>query len=314
MRRPEGLNSLRGRTDRESRSGREDEARYRVQPTTPVVRACSRVSIRNPRRLMACPLPFRPWLSPGPRVFGFRTTEDQSTDPHAGPLLHLRATPVACPDARRPAQKAKPTWPLWRNSSLRSMTLQHIQTEEPFFAFGFRPNVPAALPHLREVPPSGFGYPLGGVSPPALGNLFSSPRSWASLFRAFIRPRGRPRVSPEPSARALPCQTARLGNGAPAASAYEASSAFRLPRLFISGECGLCPPELRRLPGLCPPDIGRSISLLPAPLALHLPTSGEAGSRSPRGSLPAARHLPSFEGRPPAWRSRPAVICHALGA
>jgi anti-sigma factor ChrR (cupin superfamily) len=42
---------------------------------------CLRVSIRNPRKLMACFLPFRPWLSLGLRVFRFRTTRDQSTDP-----------------------------------------------------------------------------------------------------------------------------------------------------------------------------------------------------------------------------------------
>jgi len=55
--------------------------RYRAPSTTPVVHACFRVSIRNLRKFMACFLPFRPWLSPDPRVFRFRTTRDQSTDP-----------------------------------------------------------------------------------------------------------------------------------------------------------------------------------------------------------------------------------------
>jgi hypothetical protein len=145
---------------------------------------------------MACLLPFRPWLSLGPRVFRFRTTGDQSTDPHAGPLLRLRATSVAFPFACRSVPEAKPTLPPSQSSSHRSTALQHIQTKEPFFSPGFWPGVQPALPHRLEVPPSGFGYPLGGVSPSVLGNFLGSPRSWASLFRALIRLRGRPWVSP----------------------------------------------------------------------------------------------------------------------
>jgi hypothetical protein len=145
---------------------------------------------------MACLLPFRPWLSLGPRVFRFRTTGDQSTDPHAGPLLRLRATSVARSSARRSAIETRPTLPPARSSSHRSAALQHTKIKEPFFAHGLRPCVRTALPYRPEVPPSGFGYPLGGVSPSVLGNFLGSPRSWASLFRALIRLRGRPWVSP----------------------------------------------------------------------------------------------------------------------
>jgi hypothetical protein len=177
--------------------------------------------------------------------------------------------------------------------------------ERTLFFIRLSPNVQTALPHRLKVPPSGFGYPLGGVSPSALGNLFSSPRSWASLFRALIRPRGRPGVSAGPSARALPYQTARLGNGAPAASAYEASSAFRAPRLFINGECGLCPPELRRLPGSFRRTWGEASPFsLPLPLFSFPPpkkrkAGASGGSFRRPGSSPLSRgaHLPGVPDR-----------------
>jgi len=60
-----------------------------------------------------------------------------------------------------------------------------------------------------------------------------------------------------------------------------------------------CSPELWRLSGLPPPELGRITFLLPAPLALPLSASEEAENRSPRGSVPPARHLPPFEGRRP---------------
>jgi len=57
---------------------------------------------------------------------------------------------------------------------------------------------------------------------------------------------------------------------------------------FFRSECGLCPPELRHLPGFLPPDIGRSFSLLLALLALSILTSEDANTWSPKGFLPAA--------------------------
>jgi len=44
------------------------------------------------------------------------------------------------------------------------------------------------LPCAPEVPPLGFGYPFGGVQDTQpLGTSFSSQRSWASPFKAFLR-------------------------------------------------------------------------------------------------------------------------------
>jgi hypothetical protein len=88
---------------------REISTRYQALPTTPVVCACSRVSIRNPRTPMACILPFRPWHSPGPRVFGSRTTRNQSTNP--AQVLSCTCTPpqwLALPLVAPPKRLGRP--------------------------------------------------------------------------------------------------------------------------------------------------------------------------------------------------------------
>lgn len=94
---------------------------------------------------------------------------------HARPLLHLRATSVARSLARRLPQKDRPTLPLVRSSSHRSATLQRTQIEKPFSAHDLWPCVGMALPCHPEVPPSGFGYPHGGVSLSIPGSLFQLP-------------------------------------------------------------------------------------------------------------------------------------------
>jgi hypothetical protein len=79
----------------------------------------------------------------------------------------------------------------------------------PFFRSAGSRSVRKALPCLPEVPPSGFGYPPGGVSAPRpVGASFSSRRPWASPFRAFILPGDREEGFPSsPSAPALSRQT-----------------------------------------------------------------------------------------------------------
>jgi hypothetical protein len=68
------------------------------------------------------------------------------------------------------------------------------------------------------------------------------------------------------------------------------------PTLF-RWKWGPCPLELPHLPGLHPPDLRRGSFPPRAPPALFFPASEETENRSPRGSLPAARRFPSFEGR-----------------
>jgi hypothetical protein len=62
-------------------------------------------------------------------------------------------------------------------------------------------------PDPRKSHPQGLAtLSVTSVVPP-LEASFSSPRSWASPFRAFLLPRGRKGVSTSPSARALPTKT-----------------------------------------------------------------------------------------------------------
>jgi hypothetical protein len=171
---------------REIRNVGEISARYRTLPTTLAVHACSRVSIRNPRKLMACFLPFRPWLYPGLRVFRIPNHAGPVDGPHACPLLHLRATPVARSNARRPAAETRSILPPSRNSSRASVALQHTRTEKPFSALGLRPSVRTALPYRPKVPSPGFGYPLDGVSSSTHGNLFQFPTLMGFTLQGFV--------------------------------------------------------------------------------------------------------------------------------
>jgi hypothetical protein len=295
---------VRGRTTRESRNEGGMNARYRTPLSAPAVRARFRVSIPNPRRHKACPLPFRPRHSPGLRVFRFRTTRNQSTDP-----AHVLSCAYAPPQRLAPPLVA-PSGRLGRPCLPDEAPRVGPQ---PFSISGSRnPSARTTSGRaserrcraIRKSRLQGLATLLAASAPVPSGACFSPPRSWASLFRAFFRSRSRSQVSPGPAAPALSCQTPRPGTGAPAVFAHRTSGTPRSPTFFRK-EWGPCPLELARLPGLPPPDMGRSFFLLPAPPALTAPASEEAGTRSPRGSLPAARHLPPFEGRRPAWRSRP---------
>jgi len=270
--------------------------RYRAPLSAPAVRARFRVSIPNPRRRKACLLPFRPRHSPGLRVFRFRTTRDQSTDPTH--VLSCACTP--------PQRLAPPLVAPFRRRGRPCLPNEAPRVgPQPFSISGSRnPSLRTTSGHaserrcraIRKPRLQGLATLLTASAPAPSGACFSPPRSWASLFKALFRSRSRPRVSPEPSAPALSCQTPRPGHGAPAVSAHGTSGTPRSPPFFRK-EWGPCPLELQRLSGYPPPDLGRSFFLLPAPPALAVPASEKAGTRSPRGSLPAAQHLPPFEGR-----------------
>lgn len=75
--------------------------------------------------------------------------------------------------------------PHCRSSSHQSATLQHIQIEKPFFFTWLSPSVQTALPHRLKVPPAGFGYPLGGLSPSILGSLFHLPTLLGFALQGF---------------------------------------------------------------------------------------------------------------------------------
>jgi hypothetical protein len=223
---------LRGRTDRESRSGREDEARYRVQPTTPVVRACSRVSIRNPRTPMACILPFRPWHSPGPRVFRSRTTRNQSTNP--AQVLSCTCTPpqwLTLPLVAPPRRLGRPCLPR-EAPRFGPRPFSMSKQENPFLRLACGQTSERRCRAARKSRLQGLATLLAASALLPSGTYFSSPRSWAWLFRALFRLSGRFGVSLEPSALALSRQTARPDTGASAASAHFASGTTGSPTLF----------------------------------------------------------------------------------
>jgi len=270
--------------------------RYRAPLSAPAVRARSRVSIPNPRRHKACLLPFRPRHSPGLRVFRFRTTRNQSTDPAhvlscaCAPPQRL-APPLVVP-SRRLGRPCLPN----ETPRVGPQPFSICRSRSPFLRTTSGHASERRCHALRKSRLQGLATLLTVSAPASSGTCFSPLRSWASPFRAFFRSRGRFRVSPKTSALALACQTPRPDTGAPAVSARGTSGTPRSPSFFRK-EWGPCPLELWRLPGLLPPDLERSFFLLPAPPALAAPTSEEAGTRSPRGSLPANQHLPPFEGR-----------------
>jgi len=135
-------------------------------------------SPRSPRRLMACPLPFRPWLSPDLRVFGFEAPR-RFRILIVGRLLSCTSTPP-----QRLASYAPPTYPRLMPTMSHSrqapryvlLALQHMRTREFLFSPPYE-GVPPALPCQREAPLSGFGYPISGYQFPSPGKPFSAPNA-----------------------------------------------------------------------------------------------------------------------------------------
>jgi len=138
---------------------------------------------------MACPLPFRPWLSPDPRVFSFEAPR-RLRILTVGRLLSCTSTPPQrlSSHAPLPYSRLMPTMSRSREAPRYvHSALQHVRIRgTPFFTF-FRRR------------PAGFTFPTGGPAPRVwlpfqrpqvpqpLETSFSPQRSWASLFRAFLR-------------------------------------------------------------------------------------------------------------------------------
>jgi hypothetical protein len=144
----------------------------------------------NPRKLMACFLPFRPWIPLDLRVFGFQPPRESYLSPR--PLLSCTSTPpcASFPHACRPSTSERRC----RNSRSKSASLElpcpsaFPDPQSAFLRIVFRRNVRMTLPSHPEDPHTGFGYPLCGFrskeprrplsAPNALGllpsELFSS--------------------------------------------------------------------------------------------------------------------------------------------
>lgn len=161
---------------------------------------------------MACFLPFRPWHYPDLRVFDRRAawrTRILITKPH----LSCTSTP---PQRLHPTQAAHLQTshadhePFSASTSLSSRPFSISGSKRPSCSLPFE-SVRPVLPSGSEVPLSGFGYPLSDSTLQALGNSFSSQRSWVSPFGAFLRPDdSRPIFSTPLRSRAFPQNLAAL--------------------------------------------------------------------------------------------------------
>jgi hypothetical protein len=182
---------------------------------------------------MACALPFRPWLSPAPRVFRTQNAQDQSTNPSL--VLSCTSAPPQwlSPKLVASHRKLGRTCLLHEAPCFSPRPFSISKRENPFFRLAHARRlegvaVPSKSPALRVWLPS-----RRHQSPRPRERSFSPPHSWASPFRAFFRPHGPFKISQERPAPALCYQTLRPGMNASAAFAHEAS-------------CTSCPPRFLR--------------------------------------------------------------------
>jgi hypothetical protein len=221
---------------------------------------------------------------------------------------------VACPIVRGFTQKARPTLPSARSSSLRSAALQHVPAKKPIFVTGLLTQrlkgvaLPSRSPALRVWLPS------RRCKPSLLSEaLLSFPRSWALPFRVLSRPCGSVTVSRECAAPALPRQTFRPGACASAIPAHSASGTFSPPNIFQVGvrpipswafaPLGLssAEPLKKRFPSSCP---SRSL-----PFCLRRTRKPE-----PQGIPFSGPATPLFQGARTRLVFPTDCICHLFGA
>jgi hypothetical protein len=181
---------------------------------------------------MACLFPFRPWRSPGPRVFGFRTTRNQSTNP--AQVLSCTCTPpqwLALPLVAPSERRGRPCL-LHEAPRFGPRPFSMSKQKSPFLRLACGQTSERRYRAARKSRLQGLATLLAASALLPSGTCFSSPRSWASPFRALFRLGGRSGVSLGPSALALSCQTVRPDTGASAACAHRASGTTGSPTLF----------------------------------------------------------------------------------
>jgi len=138
---------------------------------------------------MACSLPFRPWFYPGLRVFRFRTTWDQSTDP-----THVLSCTCAPPQWLAPTlvvprkRRGRPC-PHRETPRMHPRPFSIPGPRNPFVRWARDPASRRSCRTVRKSRLQGLATLLAASAPRPTEACFSSPRSWASLFRAFFRPR-----------------------------------------------------------------------------------------------------------------------------
>jgi hypothetical protein len=150
--------------------------------------ARSEFSARRSTALIGSAIPLCRW--PFPRLCGFPTPgrADHVKRP-VHPLFEFRLPPEY-----RPTQPSLPA----AAGKLLSGAFAPYSTRR------IGGPLSASVAHARYVPPSGFGYPLGGLLPPSPCRLFFAPAALLGFaLRSFLLPEGIPRVSAQKDPRTV---------------------------------------------------------------------------------------------------------------
>lgn len=236
------------------------------------------------------------WLASSPFVLGFPWTLGSST---SGPLDELefhfssssslalrRHLSVLTSQAPPLYMRLMPTMNRIREAPHSECSaLQHIQIACSYLSLSFESVRPALLCG-PEVPPLGFGYPFDGVqvTRPS-GASFSSQRSWASPFKAFLRPNDREMLShPSLRSRAFLQDLLSLVSAPQRFPPVEPAAPSIAPQVFNLGQGQLAFLGFLVSRAFPPPDQGASFSLAPTLPALSCAPRLHDPQPEPRGS------------------------------
>jgi hypothetical protein len=136
----------------------------------------------------------RLWLAPSPSGLGFtRPLGSSNPEPlgvsrrtpcRSSPALTLRRSGLPRSPSPRRGNQAVPIPVSRLLASLRDPSA--YPSGRTLLFIRQPPDVWKAVPCSPKVPPAGFGYPLGGVSSPALGGLFQPPTLMGFALQSFL--------------------------------------------------------------------------------------------------------------------------------
>jgi len=136
--------------------------------------------------------PRSPWVFPGPRVFSPPNRRTSTQPRPATPLLHFRATPAACPHARRfpTGVSGRPGSTLEKRLAEASLPYGISGSRAPSFHDPFRSRVLKAWPTPRKSRPQGLATLSTASARRTLGDLFQPPTPLGFSLQSFPPPRG----------------------------------------------------------------------------------------------------------------------------
>lgn len=129
----------------------------------------------------------------------------------------------------------------------------------------------SSLPCEPKVPLLGFGYPFSGIQGTQPSGAFFSPqRSWASPFKALLRPDDRKMLShPSFRSRAFLEDLMSLPSAPQRFTLTEPAVPFVAPRVFSPGQGRLAFLGFQISRAFPPPNQGKGFSPFPTPLVLR---------------------------------------------